>query len=43
LGEAYLKQRRYEEAIEEFKKTAELSARASGDLAGLSKAYAVAG
>jgi tetratricopeptide (TPR) repeat protein len=43
LGFAYLKQRRYEEAIAAFQKAAELSGRASDLLSDLGNAYAVAG
>jgi tetratricopeptide (TPR) repeat protein len=43
LGAVYLRQRRYDEAIAEFKKAVELSGRASWYLAGLGECYAIAG
>jgi serine/threonine-protein kinase len=43
LGAVYLRQRRYNEAIAEFKKAVELSGRASWYLAGLGECYAMAG
>ena len=43
LGAVYLRQRRYDEAIAEFKKAVELSGRAGWYLAGLGECYALAG